>query len=789
MIKDDHNVWENNAIVSDKEPAKQSNPRTNTLDIDFRRVISIWPYILLCGLLGYAAGSIYLRYVNVIYNVSSSISLEQKEEVSIGQAFFGSQRDPFNDKIAYFKSPSLSAQIVDSLGLQYHAEAQGRFKNKDFYSLIKWNIVDKTGNDIPEINFSIVPEKNGFHFTADSAEGNAKWGEYFRIKGNTIVVNKLEDFVSQTPIFCYSKNRLSAAFALSRAINITTTKESNIINISYADISSDRAIDILNGLIKLYNHVLESDKSQSFSQAINFIEQRLAPLGRELDSIETALAHFKASKGFVGSSANGELYLEKMKDYDKQLTEISIMKSTIGSVEEFIKNPNLKETDLSFVGINNPALQSTLAQYQQLLIQREKLSLNYTENNPSLKLIDKNLADLRSNMNAQVENYKNNLRIAETTYRQNIATASAYLQSTPGEEKQLIDKTRLQNIKEALFLTLLQKREEASIAKASVTVNTKILYPPVKINAILKPSRTIVLSAAIIIGLLLPILIAIVKELLNRKIISKKQLQGMTNMPVIAELEQAENIEKLPFVIDGGQRSMFGEQIRSLRTNINFYSSASRQTNYILITSSVSGEGKSFLSMNLAKSYALQGKKVALLEFDLRRPKITKALSVSADRPGLTNILIGKSEPADIVVSVSNNPKERLDFFPAGAIPPNPQELISGEYIGKIKAYLDANYEIVVIDTPPFGIVADAQILGAWADVTLIVTRYQQTVREQIQEINEWHRRNLFKSMALVFNGVKNRGYFGSKYGNYYYKRKYGYSYYSSSADESKKKG
>ncbi|MEI2748702.1 MAG: polysaccharide biosynthesis tyrosine autokinase [Ferruginibacter sp.] len=786
MSKDDHNVWENKTTSVERENLQQGKLRTNSLDIDFRRILSIWPFILLFGLLGYAAGSIYLRYANKIYSVSTSISLEQKEEVSLGQAFFGNPRDPFNDKIAYFRSPSIAAMLVDSLGLQYNAEAQGRFKNKNFYGIIKWHIIhDDPKTDIPEINFSIMPKPAGFHFVSGKIEGDGQWGVPFLINKVKVVVQKLEEFNSQSPIYCYSTNRLAAAFALSRGIDIATTKESNIINIKYSDVSSERAIDILNELVKQSNDVLERDKSQGFSQAIHFIEQRMAPLRRELDSIENSLAQFKASRGMVGGSANSEMYLEKMKDYDKELTEINILENTISSVEEFIKNPALKDADLSFVGVNNPGLQSMLMQYQQMRQQRDKLALTAQETNPTLMLADRNLADMRSNMDKQLSVFKNNLRIAQATYQEKIGGANAYLRSAPIAEKELIDKTRFQNIKEALYLTLLQKREEAAIAKASVTVNTKVLYPPVKLNASLKPSKMKVLSAAIIIGLIIPIVLAFLKEVMNKKIISKKQLQGMTNIPVIAELEQADNPTSEPFIIEGSQRSMFGEQIRSLRTNINFYSPAGKSTNYILITSSVSGEGKSFLSMNLAKSYSLQGKKVALLEFDLRRPKLSKALGINnTSKTGITSVLIGKSKPGDIVQHIVNEPKETLHLFPAGAIPPNPQELISGEYIDTLKSYLDANYDIVIIDTPPFGIVADAQILGAWADVALIITRFQQTVREQILEINEWNDRRLFKSMALVFNGVKNSGYFGNKYGYYYYKRKYGYNYYSSDKED-----
>ncbi len=779
MIKQDNNVWENKTITADKEPARQAAPAASSIDIDIRRILSVWPFVILFALLGFAAGNIYLRYVDTIYYVSTSISMEQKEEVSIGQAVFGSARDPFNDKIAYFKSPTLASQLVTSLGLQYHAVAKGRFKDKDFYGLIKWSILPNQTGNIPLLNFIITPNENGFHFKADAEEGNAKWGEPFTIKSSRVLVTKLNPFSGQSPITCYNINDLSAAFELSRGITIASNKESNIINISYADISSERAIDILNGLTELYNHVLEQNKSQSFSQAIDFIEHRLGPLGKELDSIETAMAHYKSSKGFIGTSANGGIYLDKIKEYDKQLNDINILKSTIEAVERFIVNPNLKETDLAFVGINDPNLQNTLIQYQQMKKDRDKLAMVATDNNPTLQLADQHLTDLKSNMNSQLQNYKNNLKLTEMNYQQNMRTADVMLRNTPNEEKELIDKTRLQNIKESLFLTLLQKREEASIAKASVTVDTKILFPPVKSNAIQKPSRSKILTGAILIGLLFPIVFALIKELLNKKIVSRKQLEKITNIPVIGELEETETMTEMPFVIEKSKRSMFGEQIRSLRTNLNFYRTPEKKCNYILITSTVSGEGKSFLSLNLGRSYSLQGKKVALLEFDLRRPKMSKALEVPKDHPGLTSVLIGKSEPSSIVFSALKDANEKLDFFPAGAIPPNPQELISGIYMKKIKDYLDENYEIVIIDTPPFGIVADAQILGEWADVTLVLTRFQQTIGEQVQDINKWHERGVFKSMAIVFNGVKNKGYFGNKYGNYYYKRKYGYSYYS----------
>ena len=202
----------------------------------------------------------------------------------------------------------------------------------------------------------------------------------------------------------------------------------------------------------------------------------------------------------------------------------------------------------------------------------------------------------------------------------------------------------------------------------------------------------------------------------------------------------------------------------------------------------MSGEGKSFLSLNIAKSYSLQGKKVALLEFDLRRPKITSSIGLLEIDKGLSTFLIGKATVDEIIHTVVKDEEEHLDLFPAGSIPPNPQELISSKYMRVLKDYLDKNYEVVVIDSPPFGVVADAQILAMYADITLIISRFNLTTVDQIKEVNAWNERKIFKSMAMVFNGVKNSGYFGYQYGNYYYRRKYGYGYYNGYVSDKKKK-
>jgi capsular exopolysaccharide synthesis family protein len=791
-MKEDKNIWEGNkANVSEPEHYIKNNPSANTgssFDIDLRRILALWPFILLFGMLGFALGSIYLRYITPIYTLSTSISIEDKSEISLGQAFLGSSRDPFNDRIEYFKSPSLAAELVENLGLQYKAVSQGRFKNKDFYGIIKWEIIHSLDQDPPEISFSILPKKNSFHYVSGKTEGDGMWDVPFLLNNNKIVIHKLKEFNSFTPIYCYNSNKLIIAFGLSSSLVVGTSRESNVLTVNYSDISAERAIDILNGLTTLHSEAMKKDKSLGFMQAINFIESRIDPLRNELDSIENSLALFKAEKGITENSSNASSYLAKVQNYDNELAKISILENSLISAEAYINNPQIKETDLSFIGIESPALQNSLSQFQQMLMQRDKLAMSAQETNPAVKYIDKNLADLRSSMKKQLLNYKNQLQVSKNSYEEKMRMANDMLSQIPLAEKELMDKIRFQNIKEALYLSLLQKREEALIAKASITVNSKVIYPPLKNKATIKPSKITILFSFILVGLLVPILFAIIKEITNKKIISKKQLQNLTSIPVIAELELVQYDESTPFVIGGNNRSMFGEQIRTLRTNMDFYLINENRTSYILLTSNVSGEGKSFLSMNIAKSYSLQGKKVALLEFDLRRPKISKALGIADNKIGITTMLTGRKKVEEIRVKVIDEEKETLDLFPSGSVPPNPQELISTRYMVDFKKYLDDNYDVVIIDSPPYGIVADAQILGKWADLTLIVTRFNQTIKEQVLEINEWRESGIFKNVSILFNGVKNSGYFGYKYGYYYYKRKYGYGYYSSYISDSDKK-
>ena len=775
------NPWENYPNYRNVNELAQTNARKTVWDIQYRRVLSVWPWMLVSAFIFLAGSWVYLRYQNDVYEMNAGIVVEDNQEITLGQALFSS-RDPLNNQIAVLQSPTLMKRVVDSMGLNYRAYIKGRFKDKDLYGTIEWKVLDRPGGDPSYIQFEAKGDSSGFSWSSGTLKGRAKWGEAFTLGQALVLVKKNNDDLN-ADFFCYETDAWSEAFYLSASLRAGSAKESNVVELRISDYVKERGVNILNYIITSYNNQVLEEKSKSLEQSITFIQNRILPLSDELDSIETGLALYKAQKGFVGATANGELYLQKTQEYNEQLNQAELQRSIINAIENFLRNPATKDEQLSLIGISDAYLQGLVMQFQNLRNDRDKLSVTATDNNPQLVILDKRLAEIKGNIEVQLNNYKRNLQITEQNYRRNMAAAQSMLTSTPKEEKNLLEKMRQQSIKQSLFLLLLQKREEASIALAAVSVKTNVLRPARIPSKPVSPNRNQIMLTAFAIGIWVPLLITILREFLNNKIISRNQLQQMLSAPVIAELDLVEKSKEL-IEMRRKDRSIFGEQIRALRTNLRYYVKEGKPF-FVMITSSMSGEGKSFISANLAASYSLQGKRVALVEFDLRRPKISKRLGINSKK-GISTLLIGRDEPKDILIKAFD--EGHVDLFPAGPVPPNPSELMSGERMKILKDYLDAHYDVIILDTPPNGIVADAQLLNSWTDIVLVVTRFQMTQREQIREVEDWHFSGLFKPMAVVFNGVRVKGYYGYKYGYYYTKRRYGTGYYTIPEQEEGKK-
>jgi tyrosine-protein kinase Etk/Wzc len=774
MDKQDQNPWESYPNLKNTSELVEKNSSKRILDIQYRRVLSVWPYMFLCAIMSAIVASIYLRYQIDIFELSTSIVVEEDQEVSIGKALF-STRDPLNNQVAILKSPALSRRVVDSMGLNYHTKADGRFLDKDLYETFSWKIIEKDSLNTSLLSFDVFPKGQNFNWVSGNQKGSGIFGNPFRINGVTIMLKKVGKSNSNN-FTCYETNAESESFGLASSLRVSSSSSSNVINMSIQDQVPQRAIDVFKNLVENYSDQMLKEKTKSLRQSAAFIQQKVKQISDELDSLESISGGILANGGNVSSTKEGNLYLAKLQEYNAQLKQIELQKNGLSFIEEMLSNQNNADQKWSMTGLSDNYLQSLAGQYMQLNIERERLSTTVTAQNPRLIAIDNKIEDMRTRMSSQLRTYRQKIEQEENKFRQKLRETNNEVETeTKLDEKALIEKIRIDNIKTS-YLDLLQKRESANIALASVAVKCSVITPARIPSKPLSPLRQEIMFGAFFIGLWIPLIFTFIREILNKKIISKFQLQQMLSVPVLAELEQVESKSGSLLEVGGKERSIFGEQIRNLRANLAFYIKPDKPF-VIMLTSNMSGEGKSFISANLARSFALQGKKVALMEFDLRRPKLSSRFGFKPIK-GLTHYLIGKAEFEDLPQMIAGD--ENFHFFASGPIPPNPSELMSSSKMEELFENLYKNYDVIVVDTPPYGIVADAQLITSKVDITLVVTRSQFTITEQVIEIENWHTSGIFPKMAVIFNGIRSKGYYGYKYGYYAYKRKYGYQYYHS---------
>lgn len=780
MSKADYNPWESTNNVNDTnkvedKPSNNFQPilKRKVVDIQYNRIFAIWPYMLLSGIVLFFMGWLYLRYTINIYEASTSVVLDDNAGLNPGLVGI---RDPLNNQIAILKSNTVASKVVLKNKLQYHTYLKGKVKDKELFDEIKWYVSSSISDEREKLVINIFPKNlDNFEWRCENASGKGKWNRPIMIKGNELFFISYTNFPKNTILQCVETDVYTESNNIANAINTEVKKNSNVIVATYRDNVPERAVLILTDIIPAYNEEAVVSKLKTLQSSLDFIQRRIAPLNDELDSIESAFAVYKSGKILSTVNYAGGNVVEQYKELTDDLRDIEVQKKTLASAVEYLSDPLNKDNEIVVTGISDPGLLSSIKLFHQLRDKRKLLSESLTENNPRVIDADKKLVEARNLIELQLNSYRNSISILEKELEKNKESSIASIRKIPIEEQNILERTRLQNIKQSLYLVLLQKKEEIALNLASVSIHTSVLDIPKIPKSPISPKSNEIMIGSIFLGLIIPLLVAAIKEVLNNKVTSKNQLMQLTNTPIIAEIDQANMIDSDPFVIKEKDRSVIGEQLRVLRANLNFYGS-NKKPFFILVSSVLSGEGKSFICANLGASFALMGKKTVLLEFDMRKPVLSKRFNLKP-QIGLSNVLIGEIEPADIAIQIMD--KHPLYLLPTGPIPPNPSELLATTSMLKLKKYLDENYDVIIIDTPPFGLVADAQILEQWSHVSLFMVRFQKTLQEQVAEIEEVYQRKVFKNMGIIFNGIKMSGYYGYKYGYYGAKRKYGYSYYN----------
>ena len=490
------------------------------------------------------------------------------------------------------------------------------------------------------------------------------------------------------------------------------------------------------------------------------------------------MENYKTKEHIVDLTQEGILYLNKLKQADTRIGELDVQMEVLNEIGKYVSKRNSSNSAVpATLGISDPVLLTLLNQLYQAEFELEKVRQVSGEKNPQVEVFEQAIAKLKPSITASINNLNLNLEASKRKLQGDNTEIITTINRMPEKERALLDISRQQGIKNAIYTFLLQKKEESAIAAASVVPNVRVIERP-EMGAVVSPNRQNYYALAIAISLLLAVVYIYLKEFANSRLLFRSQIENRLPIPIIGELVFKPNQTGSPIVVGEGKRTLIAEQFRELRTNLSFAAAAaSKNAKVVLVTSSVPSEGKSFVAINTSVSLCLTGARVVLLEFDLRKPKISKPLGIKRE-PGITNYLIGNATETDII---QIHPTiENFHIIASGPVPPNPAELIGSPKLVELITYLRNNFDYIIIDSPPIASVTDAKLLAVFADLTLYIIRHNFTNSVFLKMINDIHQKKNIPNINIVFNGIVSKKVLGYGYGKGYgygYGYAYGYGY------------
>ena len=549
-------------------------------------------------------------------------------------------------------------------------------------------------------------------------------------------------------------------------------KQVTIIDLGLSYALPKKGEDILNTLINQYISANLDDKNTIADSTTKFIQKRLSIIGRELGDVENQVQSFKQGNKLADMSEQGKLLVQSSGAFNSDLAKAETQVTVLSDLEDYLKDeaknkrvfPSaLLPQDMVFSGLMN--------QYNSLLVERDQQLLSVTEESPFIKNIDNQIAGLRKGILSNIQSTKNTFVVTRDKLRSQLSRAEGEISDVPKIEKDYLKLARNQQIKQELYIFLMQKAEETAISKTSNISIAKTIDPPKSQVLPISPKKNVIYLAGIIIGLIFPITIIFLIDILNTSITTKEDISNNTSAPIIGEISHNETNDNL--IVANKGRSAISEQFRALRTNLSFYLKNSNEK-VILLTSSMSGEGKSFTAINLGNILALAGKKVLLMELDLRKPGLSAKLGVSND-VGFSNFTISADiKLKDIVKPLAIN--KNMFIISSGPLPPNPAETIMSEHTPRLMKELKEEFDYIIMDAPPVGIITDAQLLANYADVTIYLVRQKVTQKDQLTIVEDLYRSGKMKNIGIVVNDIVSKYYgYGYGYGTYGEEKKSGF--------------
>ena len=751
-------------------------------EIDVRKIVRIvtekWYWFAIGVVFFLLLGTAYYLRKAPKWTTDASIVLRQKDG-GIGDqlgslAMLGlGGNTAAEDEVVVLSSRGLVTQSLDALNLweiTYVKDGfrwKGEFKNPALR--IDYLQLSELGEEQP-FTVSVKPTKKGYRvrvksgFFHRSSKKVATLDEPVETVAGTLLIHPTRALSPDTTYRLVHKRHELVVADYRNLITVSLhKKESNIINLSMKSSIPERDRALLHQIIEQYNLNAIVDKNMLASNTASFIEERMNIITAELSEAEKTVSQYKEKNKISDIETQARLVLEANSEEQKAMMEIETQLNLIDYIDDFMHNDSKQNSLIpSNIGITDAALGASMSEYNAVVLQRMRIQRTATENNPVLEQMDLQLASMRQNILATIVSVRESLKIRQRNLQAQDSKFNRQIKDAPEQEREYVRIVRDQKIKEQLYLYLYEKREENALMLAATTIPAKIIDIPQRDVRSRSPKLMNLLVICIILGLMFPAALLYINTVFNDKVDDVKEYERRVKAPMLGEIVQ--NSRQAHIAIREGESTVSAELFRLIRTNLRFMIASDIKNPVILVTSCVNGEGKSYISCNIALSLAILGKKVALVGLDIRKPMIAQYFGLS-QRGHLTDYLAEPTVTIDDVIVPSGEHKN-LDLLPCGTIPPNPAELLQTKRVEELFAELRKRYDYIIVDTAPVALVSDTYLLDRVADLTIFVSRYKYTPSEMVDYLNQIIEQERMHHIACVLNGTKgNRSGYGYGYG------------------------
>lgn len=754
-----------------------------------RNYIRYWYFILLGAVVGLTGAYLYLRYVAIPkYSITSSILIRQEGQAPTLSGLTNTTSEELlkpqqsvDNEVQLLRSRSLMLRVVNELALYASYYTQPDKPKTELYDQNLPVAVSPLSNLLPTSYKQVVRvfPKADSSFALQEGTGTVgtfRLGQKITRPYGTLVVVPTLYFSTQVAAYPQGiaivfSNPQDVAEDFNQLLTVSSAnKDASVLNLSLISPVPAKGRDIMNKLLQVYNKEAVEDKNEASAGKLAFLDRRIKSLGSELSGVENAVQNYKQSEGIADAGAQASNNVEQASIYQAKLADWATQIQVLQSIENYLNSPGSQYRLVpSTLGIQDQTLLALINQFNGLQTERERLLRTNLENNPLVLNTNEQLAGLRSKILENLRNIKNGLIITSRNLQNSSGQVRAKINSAPVVQRTLQANERERSLRQNIYLYLMQKREEAALALSATVSNSRVIDPATVSDLPVSPNRKMTYLLGLLLGMGLPLSLLYAKGQFNNKVETKAEVEELTTTPILGEIarKRGSNI-----VVSRDSRSALAEMFGLVRANLNF-ATAGRENKVTLITSTVPGEGKSFISINLSNSMVVMGKKVVLLDLDLRKPSLAHELSLRAE-PGITDYLVSDRLSIDDILQTSAS-TPGLFVISAGSMPPNPAELLASPKLAFLLHELAERFDHILIDTPPIGLVADAFSLAPLATSTICVVRYGHTQREHVKAIESLYANKKFNSLMLVLNDSR------TKVGNYY-----GYGYDSAKAAKNK---